>query len=286
MDSQSENPNNDIIVSSSLHCTVNGDPEIYGTDDEEDPIPEETPITVDNCEIIPDLDLDSNDNENTAEVVEQRFCDFDELVEPKVGMIFDTAKEAFDYYNEYARKIGFRVRILRTNMNRSQRDEIHLQVLVCSCEGTYRMVRKPRKRRESKRFECMAVFEIKLMSGDKYALIRFKAEHTHELVPPKFSSYLKTPKRIESAHIAHVDSSPPRGIKADIFSYIPEELGLPDPYTNLELAYMIQKQLRNSKKVGASCYEYGLRGIKWLQGLYDLRQMWLKFIVVAIFVLA
>ncbi|RZC82856.1 hypothetical protein C5167_045642 [Papaver somniferum] len=230
MDSQSENPNNNIIVSSSLPCTLNGDPDIYETDDEGDPIPEETPVTDDNCETIPDLD--SNDNENTAEVVEKRFCDSDELVEPKVGMIFDTAKEAFDYYNEYARKIGFRVRILRTNMNRSKRDKIHRQVLVCSCEGTYRMVRKPRKRRESKRFECMAVFEIKLMSGDKYALIRFKAEHTHELIPPKFSSYLKTPKRIESAHIAHVDSSPPRGIKAaDVFSYIPEEVSLSDPNT-------------------------------------------------------
>ncbi|XP_026389121.1 protein FAR1-RELATED SEQUENCE 5-like [Papaver somniferum] len=174
---------------------------------------------MDSSETIPDLD--SNDDKGDSAEAELRFCDLDELVEPKVGMIFDTAKEALDYYNEYARKIGFRVRILRTNAKKGQRDKIHRQVLVCSCEGSYKMVRKPRKRRETKRFECMAVFEIKLMSGgDKYALIRFKSEHTHELGPTKISRHLKTP-----AHVPHVDSSLPRGVTA---ADIPEEVGLSD----------------------------------------------------------
>ncbi|XP_026419234.1 protein FAR1-RELATED SEQUENCE 5-like [Papaver somniferum] len=215
MDSHSEN-------SASLNCTLNAASKVHGTDNDEEerPITEETPISMDSSETIPDLD--SNDDKGDSAEAELHFCDLDELVEPKVGMIFDTAKEALDYYNEYARKIGFRVRILRTNAKKGQRDKIHRQVLVCSCEGSYKMVRKPRKRRETKRFECMAVFEIKLMSGgDKYALIRFKAEHTHELGPTKFSRHLKTP-----AHVPHADSSLPRGVKA---ADIPEEVGLSDP---------------------------------------------------------
>ncbi|KAH7861615.1 hypothetical protein Vadar_028458 [Vaccinium darrowii] len=39
----------------------------------------------------------------------------DKVVEPKCGMIFDTADEAYTFYNGYARKIGFSVRKLRTN---------------------------------------------------------------------------------------------------------------------------------------------------------------------------
>ncbi|KAI3853699.1 hypothetical protein MKW98_025216 [Papaver atlanticum] len=222
MDSQSENP---CIVSASLNCKLNAANEVHGTDDDEEegPITEETPISMDSSETIPDLD--SNDDKGDSAEAEQQFCDLDELVEPKVGMIFDTAKEALDYYNEYARKIGFRVRIQRKNAKKGQRDKIHRQVLVCSCEGSYKMVRKPRKRRETKRFECMAVFEIKLMGGgDQYALIRFKAEHTHELGPPKFSRHLKNP-----AHVPpHVDSSLPRGVNA---ADIPEEVGLSDPNT-------------------------------------------------------
>ena len=54
---------------------------------------------------------------------------FDPLEEPKVEMYFKTTKEAFDYYNAYARRKGFSVRIRRTNKNRA--DGIQRQVLVC-----------------------------------------------------------------------------------------------------------------------------------------------------------
>ncbi|OUZ99541.1 FAR1 DNA binding domain [Macleaya cordata] len=238
MESQSENPNPNITTTSTTTTTVSEsvapDQALDGENSvsaiivrpPENPVPEDpSPITIDACEVVPILA--SNDNEKTPEV-DQGFRDLDELVEPKVGMIFDTAKEAFDYYNEYARKIGFRVRILRTNMNRTHRNKIHRQVLVCSCEGTYKMIRKPRKRRESKRFECMAVFEIKLITGDKYALIRFKSEHTHDLVPPKFSNYLKTPKRLEAAQIGIIDRSTSGTKQAEVFSYLPEEAGISD----------------------------------------------------------
>ncbi|KAH7857440.1 hypothetical protein Vadar_012721 [Vaccinium darrowii] len=52
-----------------------------------------------------------------------------EVVEPKCGMIFDTAEEAYTFYNRYARKIGFSVRKLRTNNSRADRNKILQQFI-------------------------------------------------------------------------------------------------------------------------------------------------------------
>lgn len=62
-------------------------------------------------------------------------------------MIFDTTKEAYDFYNTYARRVGFSVRILRTNKNRSDKNKIQRQALVCSCEGTSKKIRTPEKKK-------------------------------------------------------------------------------------------------------------------------------------------
>ncbi|KAI3870848.1 hypothetical protein MKX03_013739 [Papaver bracteatum] len=75
---------------------------------------------------------------------------------PKIGMIFNKIDEAYEYYNRYARKIGFSVRKQRSNRNRSDRSKIHRVLLVCSCEGVYRKVRTPKKKRPERRFECKA----------------------------------------------------------------------------------------------------------------------------------
>ncbi|KAI8541897.1 hypothetical protein RHMOL_Rhmol08G0096800 [Rhododendron molle] len=51
-------------------------------------------------------EIDEGDNGLVDEV---------EVVVPQCGMIFDTVDEAYNFYNGYARKIGFSVRKLRTN---------------------------------------------------------------------------------------------------------------------------------------------------------------------------
>ncbi|KAH7860187.1 hypothetical protein Vadar_010350 [Vaccinium darrowii] len=54
----------------------------------------------------------------------------DKDVEPKCGMIFDTADEAYTFYNGYARKIGFSVRKLRTNKSKADRNKILRQFIL------------------------------------------------------------------------------------------------------------------------------------------------------------
>ncbi|KAH7846330.1 hypothetical protein Vadar_012599 [Vaccinium darrowii] len=151
----------------------------------------------------------------------------DKVVEPKCGMIFDTADEAYTFYNGYARKIGFSVRKLRTNKSRADRNKILRQVLVCACEGTYQKIRTPKKRRENRRFECKALFEFKLI-GDKYHVIQFILEHTHDLVPPQSAHYLRSHRRIESSQVGLINKMHSSGFKqSDIYSYMSNEAGGP-----------------------------------------------------------
>ncbi|KAH7838581.1 hypothetical protein Vadar_028589 [Vaccinium darrowii] len=151
----------------------------------------------------------------------------DKVIEPKCGMIFDTADEAYTFYNGYARKIGFSVRKLRTNKSKADRNKILRQVLVCACEGTYQKIRTPKKRRENRRFECKALFEFKLI-GDKYHVIQFILEHTHDLVPPQSAHYLRSHRRIESSQVGLINKMHSSGFKqSDIYSYMSNEAGGP-----------------------------------------------------------
>ena len=148
------------------------------------------------------INLDSTYDDKIVEINEgcHGLSELENLVkqvdEPELGMSFDTADEAYKYYNEYARKIGFSVRKQRTNMSKVDREKIIRQMLVCSCEGIYQKIKTPQKQREIRRFDCKAMFEFKL-SGDKYNVIKFISEHSHDLVPSQCAHYLKSQRKIE-----------------------------------------------------------------------------------------
>lgn len=66
-------------------------------------------------------------------------------LKPFVGKMFESLGEAEEFYNTYARQVGFSVRRSTTkyfessdpNFNKSQR-ELRSRLLVCSKEGVYR----------------------------------------------------------------------------------------------------------------------------------------------------
>ena len=51
---------------------------------------------------------------------EDNIMEMQDIVEPNVGVIFNTTDEAYNCYNGYAREIDFSVRILRTNKSKSK----------------------------------------------------------------------------------------------------------------------------------------------------------------------
>ncbi|KAI8534839.1 hypothetical protein RHMOL_Rhmol10G0127800 [Rhododendron molle] len=71
-------------------------------------------------------EIDEGDNGSVDEV---------EVAVSQCGMIFDTADEAYNFYNGYARKIGFSVRKQRTNKNVSSLTEVRLLELEAKVES-------------------------------------------------------------------------------------------------------------------------------------------------------
>ncbi|XP_052203950.1 protein FAR1-RELATED SEQUENCE 5-like [Diospyros lotus] len=185
------------------------------------------------CEGMSIQDLNFSDDEKSPIVDEGYGVSNDQFeedinceVDPKIGMTFDTTKEAYDFYNTYARRVGFSVRILRTNKNRSDKNKIQRQALVCSCEGTSKKIKTPEKKRDIRRFDCKAKFVIKLVPDDKYRLIEFKSEHTHDLVPLQHSHYLRSQRKIDFSQAELMKKMRSFGIKqGQIFSYMCEEAG-------------------------------------------------------------
>ncbi|KAF7136208.1 hypothetical protein RHSIM_Rhsim08G0159600 [Rhododendron simsii] len=85
----------------------------------------------------------------------------------------------------------------------------------------------PRKRRENRRFDCKALLEFKL-NGDKYHVIQFMSEHTHDLVPPQSAHYLRSQRGIEFSQVGLIVKMHSSGFKqSDIYSYMSTEAGGP-----------------------------------------------------------
>nr|XP_010930472.1 protein FAR1-RELATED SEQUENCE 7-like [Elaeis guineensis] len=109
-----------------------------------------------------------------------------ENFEPKVGMLFDSDEQAYQFYNEYARRIGFSIR--KQNMTRSKSGEIKLRRFVCYKEGYYKgspFDKDAKFLRTDVRTGCNAHIGIKRLKNGKFCVHRFQPEHNHKLASSK-----------------------------------------------------------------------------------------------------
>ncbi|XP_010486119.1 PREDICTED: protein FAR1-RELATED SEQUENCE 7 isoform X2 [Camelina sativa] len=94
----------------------------------------------------------------------------DSRVEPYVGLEFDTAEEARDYYNSYATRTGFKVRT--GQLYRSRTDgTVSSRRFVCSKEGF----------QLNSRTGCPAFIRVQRRDTGKWVLDQIQKEHNHEL---------------------------------------------------------------------------------------------------------
>ncbi|XP_010464191.1 PREDICTED: protein FAR1-RELATED SEQUENCE 7 isoform X1 [Camelina sativa] len=94
----------------------------------------------------------------------------DSGVEPYIGLEFDTAEEARDYYNSYATRTGFKVRT--GQLYRSRTDgTVSSRRFVCSKEGF----------QLNSRTGCPAFIRVQRRDTGKWVLDQIQKEHNHEL---------------------------------------------------------------------------------------------------------
>ncbi|XP_027767634.1 protein FAR1-RELATED SEQUENCE 2-like isoform X1 [Solanum pennellii] len=118
-------------------------------------------------------------------------CQDNVVPEPFIGMEFESEYAAKEFYDYYARRVGFIMRI-----DQCRRSEVDKRILSrrlsCNKQGYYVKMKNhhgpPRKARTSTREGCKAMMLVKVNKSDKWVVTRFVKEHTHQLVPSGCSS--------------------------------------------------------------------------------------------------
>ncbi|KAJ8638669.1 hypothetical protein MRB53_012936 [Persea americana] len=147
-----------------------------------------------------------------------------------LGMQFKTADDAYRWYNDYARRVGFSVRIDR--QERSRRDgEVISRVFVCSREGKRRVKdankeKKTNTEQVNARVGCQAYLMVKRRRGpveDCWEVTRFHELHNHDLVPPTKVPFLRSHKRRPPSTENYIENIPNSRIHEDNNSSSPVE---------------------------------------------------------------
>ncbi|XP_073121033.1 protein FAR1-RELATED SEQUENCE 5-like [Henckelia pumila] len=132
-------------------------------------------------------------------------------------MKFESEKAAYNFYNDYARVVGFSIR--RRNCHKDNDGNILDRTFCCSCQG----VREKDKRdpcikshRPEIRTECCAEMKVNAREGGKFKVVSFTAAHNgHNLVSPNKSHRLRSQRKIstgQAMQISNIDKSgiPPK----------------------------------------------------------------------------
>lgn len=120
-------------------------------------------------------------------------------LEPLAGMEFESHGEAYSFYQEYARSMGFSTAIQNSRRSKTSREFIDAK-FACSRYGTKRehdkSFNRPRSRqgtnqdpenasgrRSCSKTDCKASMHVKRRPDGKWIIHRFEKDHNHELLP-------------------------------------------------------------------------------------------------------
>ncbi|XVE89049.1 hypothetical protein DITRI_Ditri19aG0118800 [Diplodiscus trichospermus] len=112
-----------------------------------------------------------------------------EFVAPAVGMEFESYDDAYNYYNCYAKEVGFRVRVKNSWFKRNSREK-YGAVLCCSSQGFKRIKDVNRLRKET-RTGCPAMIRMRVMDSKRWRVLEVTHEHNHLLGAKIYKSIKK-----------------------------------------------------------------------------------------------
>ncbi|KAL6905878.1 hypothetical protein ACP4OV_003479 [Aristida adscensionis] len=116
--------------------------------------------------------------------------------EPVLGMTFDSDEAAKEFYNDYARRLGFPFRVGRSRRSKGSEEVVVMKRFVCSREGVHRKKQSSsdeatRKReRMSMREGCNAMMEV-VRESDHWVLSKLEKAHNHDLGTCSKVGYLR-----------------------------------------------------------------------------------------------
>ena len=131
---------------------------------------------------LPEEDVEMMENSDVMKTVTDEASP---MVEPFIGMEFESEEAAKSFYDNYATCIGFVMRV--DAFRRSMRDgTVVWRRLVCNKEG-FRRSRprrsESRKPRAITREGCKALIVVKREKSGNWLVTKFEKEHNHPLLP-------------------------------------------------------------------------------------------------------
>ncbi|KAL5581605.1 hypothetical protein UlMin_014047 [Ulmus minor] len=107
------------------------------------------------------------------------------VCEPSSGLEFETKEEAYSFYREYARSVGFGITIKASRRSKKSGKFIDIKI-ACSRFGNKRESGAAVNSRPCIKTDCKASLHIKRKEDDKWVIHSFVKEHNHEICPEDF----------------------------------------------------------------------------------------------------
>lgn len=208
-----------------------------------------------------------------------------EFVAPAVGMEFESYDDAYNYYNCYAKEVGFRVRVKNSWFKRNSREK-YGAVLCCSSQGFKRIKDVNRLRKET-RTGCPAMIRMRLVDSKRWRILEVTLEHNHLLGAKIYKSIKKmgngTKRKSQSSSDAEVrtiklyralvidaggnGTSNSSTREVGVFSEHPNQLNLKKGDTQAIYNYFCRMQLTNPNFFYLMDLNEGrLRNVFWIDG--------------------
>ncbi|KAK4839190.1 hypothetical protein QYF36_019911 [Acer negundo] len=121
---------------------------------------------------------------------------------PAVGLEFESYDDAYNFYNCYAKELGFAIRVKSSWTKRNSKEK-RGAVLCCNCEG-FKSVKEANSRRKETRTGCLAMIRLRLVESDRWRVDEVKLEHNH-LFDPERAQNSKSHKKMEAGNKRKVE---------------------------------------------------------------------------------
>lgn len=104
------------------------------------------------------------------------------IYEPRDDMVFDSHEDAYSFYKEYAKSVGFGTAKLSSRRSRASREFIDAK-FSCIRYGNKQQSDDAINPRPSPKIGCKASMHVKRRPNGKWYIYSFVKEHNHELLP-------------------------------------------------------------------------------------------------------
>jgi hypothetical protein len=140
---------------------------------------------------------------------------------PRVGLTFESEDAAYNFYNSYARRVGFSIRKCHVK-HRASDGTLASKYMVCSNEGLKicNQTHLTKKERASTRSECKARIQFFISPEGIWRMQKVELAHNHPFVSPNKTHMLRSQRRMLPADEHIISKMREAGVKpVEIFEF-------------------------------------------------------------------